>query len=263
MKGRFYIKKGYERFLGFADIYDEGRPHLPGKAIEILKRYLKNEIDLIVDIGCGTGNSSEICTDYANKVIGIEPSEDMLMKAKEKENGKLTFKKGFGNDTDLDSNIADIVICSQAFHWMEPNSTIKEVSRILKKGGIFAVIDADTFPVIDLRIEKLNSDIEEMVEKLDKEQNLIIYPRSQHLENMMNSNEFEYCKEICFCNEILYNKERFEKYFFSKGGIQNAIKNNYEPVISKLQNFRNILNDVFKGETLNALFSYKIQIGIK
>lgn len=92
------MKNGYERFLGFADIYDEGRPHLPGKAIEILKRYLNNEIEVIVDIGCGTGNSTEICTDYADKVIGIEPSEDMLKKAREKENSKLTFLKGYGNN---------------------------------------------------------------------------------------------------------------------------------------------------------------------
>ena len=257
------MKNGYERFLGFADIYDEGRPHLPGKAIEILKRYLNNEIEVIVDIGCGTGNSTEICTDYANKVIGIEPSEDMLKKAREKENSKLTFLKGYGNNTGLESNIADIVICSQAFHWMEPDSTIKEVSRILKKGGIFAVIDADTFPVIDLRIEKENSDIQDTIETLDKKQNLIIYPRSQHLKNMINSNQFQYCKEICFCNEVLYDRERFEKYVYSKGGMQNAIKNNYEPVISKLEGFNNMLNDVFKDGTKEAIFSYKIKIGVK
>lgn len=257
------MKNGYERFLGFADIYDEGRPHLPGKAIEILKRYLNNEIEVIVDIGCGTGNSTEICTDYADKVIGIEPSEDMLKKAREKENSKLTFLKGYGNNTGLESNIADIVICSQAFHWMEPDSTIKEVSRILKKGGIFAVIDADTFPVIDLRIEKENSDIQDTIETLDKKQNLIIYPRSQHLKNMINSNQFQYCKEICFCNEVLYDRERFEKYVYSKGGMQNAIKNNYEPVISKLEGFNNMLNDVFKDGTKEAIFSYKIKIGVK
>ena len=243
------MKNGYERFYGFANIYDEGRPHLPGKAIEILKRYLNNEIEVIVDIGCGTGNSTEICTDYADKVIGIEPSEDMLKKAREKENSKLTFLKGYGNNTGLESNIADIVICSQAFHWMEPDSTIKEVSRILKKGGIFAVIDADTFPVIDLRIEKENSDIQDTIETLDKKQNLIIYPRSQHLRNMINSNQFQYCKEICFCNEVLYDRDRFEKYVYSKGGMQNAIKNNYEPVISKLEGFNNMLNDVFKDGT--------------
>lgn len=236
---------------------------MPGKAIEILKRYLNNEIEVIVDIGCGTGNSTEICTDYANKVIGIEPSEDMLKKAREKENSKLTFLKGYGNNTGLESNIADIVICSQAFHWMEPDSTIKEVSRILKKGGIFAVIDADTFPVIDLRIEKENSDIQDTIETLDKKQNLIIYPRSQHLKNMINSNQFQYCKEICFCNEVLYDRDRFEKYVYSKGGMQNAIKNNYEPVISKLEGFNNMLNDVFKDGTKEAIFSYKIKIGVK
>ena len=233
------------------------------RMLEQRKRYLNNEIEVIVDIGCGTGNSTEICTDYANKVIGIEPSEDMLKKAREKENSKLTFFKGYGNNTGVESNIADIVICSQAFHWMEPDSTIKEVSRILKKGGIFAVIDADTFPVIDLRIEKENSDIQDIIEILDKKQNLIIYPRSQHLRNMINSNQFQYCKEICFCNEVLYDRERFEKYVYSKGGMQNAIKNNYEPVISKLEGFNNMLNDVFKDGTKEAIFSYKIKIGVK
>ena len=247
--------KGRDRFIGFADIYDSGRPHLPKKTIEILKNYLGN-IDLIVDIGCGTGNSTEVCTEYSKKVIGIDPSEDMLAKAKEKENHKLLFNTG------LENNVADLVICSQAFHWMEPKSTINEVCRILKKGGVFAVIDADTFPVIDLKIEKFNKEIQELIEKLDKKQKLEIYPTSQHLNNMIKSNKFEYCKEICFCNEILYDKEKFKKYFLSKGGLQNAIKNNYEPVISKLQHLEQLLDEVFQNETRTALFSYKIKIGI-
>ncbi|MBP3802265.1 MAG: class I SAM-dependent methyltransferase [Clostridia bacterium] len=117
------MEKGYDRFLGFADTYDEGRPKLPEKAIEILKNY-KNDIKLIVDIGCGTGNSTQVCINYANRVIGIEPSEDRLFKAREKENDKLSFKKGLGDNTGLDDNIADIVICSQAFHWMNSQTTI-------------------------------------------------------------------------------------------------------------------------------------------
>lgn len=257
------MKNGYDRFYGFANIYDEGTPNLPKKAIEILKQYLKEEIDLIVDIGCGTGNSTIVCTEFANKVIGIDPSDDMLEKAKEKENNKLSFQKGFGNKTGLESNIADIVICSQAFHWMEPQSTIEEVCRILKKGGIFAVIDADTFPMIDLKIEKLNSEIQDVIEGFDKKQELIIYPRNQHLNNLINSNQFEYCKEICFSNEVLYDKEKFKKYFYSKGGLQSAIKSNYEPVTSRLEQFDNVLNEVFGEESKKAMFSYKMKIGIK
>lgn len=56
------IEKRYERFLGYADTYDEGRPKMPRKAIELLKVYLKNDIGTIVDIGCGTGLSTEVCT---------------------------------------------------------------------------------------------------------------------------------------------------------------------------------------------------------
>ena len=150
------IEKGYERFLGYADTYDEGRPKLPGKAIEILKLYIDNDIETIVDIGCGTGLSTEVCTLYAKNVIGVEPSKDMLSKARTKENEKLKFVQGYGEKTGLENNSADIVICSQAFHWMDPIPTIKEAYRILKKGGIFAVIDADYPPIINKELEKLH-----------------------------------------------------------------------------------------------------------
>ena len=54
-------------------IFDNGAI-LPSKAIEILKTYSNNNIETIVDIGCSTGLSTEVCTLYANEVIGIEPS---------------------------------------------------------------------------------------------------------------------------------------------------------------------------------------------
>ncbi len=257
------MEKSYERFLGFADLYDEGRPSLPEKAMEILQRYTNNDINLIVDIGCGTGNSTKVCTKFADKVIGIEPSEDMLNKAKEKENEQLSFQKGLGNDTGLNSNIADIVICSQAFHWMEPTSTISEISRILKKGGIFAIIDADWLPVIDLRLEKLNKDLRKLTMNLEKDEDTVIYPQYQHLNNLINSNEFEFCREICFDVEFEYDKERFKKFILSKSNIQKAIRNNYTPVIDILDNLDATLDEIFNGQTLNALFSYKMKIGIK
>ena len=50
------MKNGYDRFLGFADIYDEGRPHLPGKAIEILNGVAKGPV---VD-----ENIARLCKEY-------------------------------------------------------------------------------------------------------------------------------------------------------------------------------------------------------
>ncbi len=256
------MENGYERFLGYADIYDEGRPKLPQKAIEIIKKYINRNIELIVDIGCGTGNSTEVCTDFAKRVIGIEPSKDMLNRAKGKENEKLKFKEGLGNDTGLDSNIADIVICSQAFHWMEPTSTIYEISRILKKGGVFAAIDADWLPVIDLRLEKFNKNLRKLTLNLEKEET-IMYPQSQHLNNLINSDEFEFCREIFFDAEYEYDKERFKKFILSKSSIQKAIRSNYTPVMEILENLDDTLDEIFEGKSLKTMFCYKMRIGIK
>ena len=58
-------------------------------------------IYLILDLGCGTGFSSEILIENGFKVIGIDILSDMLLKAKEK-------KKHFDNYKELELILADI-----------------------------------------------------------------------------------------------------------------------------------------------------------
>ncbi len=68
-----------DRFLGFADIYDNARPKSPEKVKEILLRYLVGKSpSVVVDLGCGTGLSTIIWSDISNKVIDVEPSNDMI-----------------------------------------------------------------------------------------------------------------------------------------------------------------------------------------
>lgn len=256
-------EKLYERFLGYADTYDEGRPKLPSKAIELLKIYLDNDIETIVDIGCGTGLSTEVCTSFANNVIGIEPSIDMLNKAKTKENEKMKFIQGYGDKTGLENESADIVICSQAFHWMEPEPTIKEVYRILKKGGIFAVIDADYPPVINKELEKLNSYLHKKTASLENYENKWVSNKIEHLNNIRKSGLFEYSREICFSHIEKYNQERFKKFLLSQSSMQHAIKCNYDKIVDELNILDDRLHKVFKGQTLDAMYPYKMRIGIK
>ena len=39
------------------------------------------------------------------------------------------------------------MVAVQAMHWMEPTTTHAEVARILRPGGVFAIVDADWPPV--------------------------------------------------------------------------------------------------------------------
>ena len=256
------IENGYERFLGYANTYDEGRPKMSSKAISLLKIYFNREINTIVDIGCGTGLSTEVCNKFANNVIGIEPSIDMLSIAKTKENDKMKFIKGYGEKTGLESEFADIVICSQSFHWMEPEKTIKEIYRILKKGGIFAAVDAEYPPVINKELEILNNYLKKKTAMLENPESKW-RDKAEHLNNIRKSGLFEYSREICFEDNEKYDKERFKKFLLSQSSMQHAIKYKYSEIADELNVLDEKLENIFKGKTLNAIYSYKMRIAIK
>lgn len=143
----FNAKRNTDHFKGFANIYDDARPTMPEYVPQIITQYLGHQPDTIVDLGCGTGLSTLIWEGRCSRVIGIEPSEDMLNKALEKATDHMIFIKAFANETALDNEMADVIVCSQSFHWMEPTETLREINRILKPGGIFATVDCDWPPV--------------------------------------------------------------------------------------------------------------------
>lgn len=76
-------EKLYERFLGYADTYDEGRPKLPSKAIELLKIYLDNDIKLIQELlGYSTVEVIKIYTHLYDKDVEKALFEHLLSKFK-------------------------------------------------------------------------------------------------------------------------------------------------------------------------------------
>ena len=58
------------------------------------------------------------------------------------------FVDGWSHDTGLPDGCADVVIVSQALHWMEPSSTFEEVGRLLRPAGVFAAMDCDWPPSV-------------------------------------------------------------------------------------------------------------------
>ena len=122
-------KANIDRFLGFADTYDKYRPSAPNMITDILTNYLGKNPEVVIDLGCGTGLSTMVWKDIAKKVIGIEPNGDMRSQAEEKLKAdsikNISFQPGYSNQINIEANSANIVTCSQSFHWMEPKSTLE------------------------------------------------------------------------------------------------------------------------------------------
>src|SRR5262245_33160873 len=133
-----------ERFSGFADLYDRARPTPPTALADAVKAYQGGATPrLVVDVGSGTGLSTRWCATWADRVIGVEPSDDMRRVAEATADPRVSYRAGWSHATGLDGGIADVVLAAQALHWMDPEPTFAEVARILRPGGVFVAVDCD------------------------------------------------------------------------------------------------------------------------
>ncbi len=257
-----------DRFSGFAGLYENVRPSLPDIACNILMDYLGKKPSTVVDLGCGTGLSTVVWENKSEKVIGIDPNGDMLAEAENKGNSSISFIKAFSDDTTLPNLTADIVVCSQSFHWMEPHSTLTEVNRILKPNGIFAAVDCDWPPVCDWRAEKeymafmakthqiqhTNAEMRSSFRRWDK---------NEHLSNIKNSGYFRYSREIVFLNQENCNAERFSNMAFSQSAVQKILKTRPSLIKEEMTEFRKRIKAIFNDRSFNIGFCYRMRIGVK
>src|SRR3989339_1928373 len=74
--------------------------------------------DDVLDLGCGTGHILKIIKEKTKgRVVGIDPSEGMIEKAREKFSHQgITFRVCSAEQLDY-KNEFDIIFCNSAFQW--------------------------------------------------------------------------------------------------------------------------------------------------
>lgn len=264
-----------DRFLGFQELYDANRPAAPARVTELLTLYRGKTPELVVDVGCGTGLSTFVWNGIAARIIGVEPNPDMRMKAEEKlqrigpDAAAVSFRPGYSNELELADGEADIITCSQSFHWMEPVSTLQEFGRVLAAGGVFGAYDCDWPPCIGWEAEqaynKLIARAAEILTRLvPPEEAVKQSDKSEHLAQMKKSGVFRFVKEIVFHNEEMCNAERIVGMAMSQGGVQSVIKLGAAAELQdELEQFRLLTEDAFRGGTRMVPLGYRLRLGVK
>lgn len=123
-------------FGAIAGDYDRLRPPPAAAAVDWL---VPDGCQVAVDLGAGTGLLTRALARRVGRVIAVEPDERMRAVLAARSPG-VEVRPGRGEAIPLPDASADAVFISSAWHWMDPELALAEVTRVLRDGGRFGLI---------------------------------------------------------------------------------------------------------------------------
>lgn len=132
-----------QRFSDRVDDYVRARPGYPAEVVDALEQEAGLTTDAVVaDLGAGTGISSELFLERGYPVLAIEPNAAMRQAAEERLSGQpgYTSLDATAEATGLPDASVDLILAAQAFHWFNQPAAKQEFTRILRPGGVVALL---------------------------------------------------------------------------------------------------------------------------
>ncbi len=96
------------------------------------------------DLGCGTGQVSELIAPHVAKVIAVDGSTDMVQASRKRLKGlhQVEIRRGDMEALPIDDAQLDIAVVALVLHHVpEPARALAEVHRVLKSGGRVLLVD--------------------------------------------------------------------------------------------------------------------------
>ena len=131
-----------DNFSDLASRYASFRPTYPQEMIDFIVSQVA-ERNLAVDVGTGNGQLATALAEYFHKVIGTDISEKQLQQAIHLSN--VEYRIAPAEKLPFSDSSVDFLTVAQAVHWFDFDRFYSEVNRVLKPGGIIAVLGYGLF----------------------------------------------------------------------------------------------------------------------
>lgn len=153
------------------------RPKPPVSPVE------KPKFGTLVDIGCGSGQSTPMYASFCERILGLDPSEEQIKHAIKSNTFKnIEYSVGHGEKIPLPEESVDIVCCAQSAHWLDYDAFFKECERVLKPDGCMAVYGY-TMAKLKVPGEKTDGGCNNLFHTFFKKCDF--HPRRAHVDNRM------------------------------------------------------------------------------
>ncbi|KZZ84499.1 class I SAM-dependent DNA methyltransferase [Bacillus sp. SJS] len=136
-------------FKGTAGFYSQYRPIYPSSLIRLLiDRFELDGKGKMLDLGCGTGQLTLRLSDWFEKLIGVDPEEEMLVEA---ERNRIAARvdhcewlagKAEHYLNGINNEAFRLVMMAKSFHWMDQEAILEGLYTLIDGGGGIAIIDA-------------------------------------------------------------------------------------------------------------------------
>jgi SAM-dependent methyltransferase len=122
-----------ESFGAVAANYDRYRPGYPDTLIDDLIALRRHDV---LDIGCGTGKAARQLLARGLSVLGVEIDPSMAAVAR---SHGLTVEISAFEQWDAAGRMFDLVVCGQAWHWIDPAVGPAKAAGLLRPDGVLAL----------------------------------------------------------------------------------------------------------------------------
>ena len=129
----------------FAEAYAKGRRGCSNAVYNLLRQHVSSDV-AVLDLGCGTGLSTQPLLKMFKEVYGCDHDIRMLEIAKRNAINPNIFKKCSAYELPYENEKFGLVTMFTSFHWFCDAKAAHEISRVLKKGGFVYVVDAGKNP---------------------------------------------------------------------------------------------------------------------
>jgi SAM-dependent methyltransferase len=255
---------------GFAARYDRYRPCTPQAILDLLCQAAQVERpELVVDLGCGTGHSTEIWAARAGSVVGIEINPAMHAVAQERasrlpEEARPQYRIASSCVTGLPDGCADIVTCSQSFHWMEPEPTLREVARLLRPGGVFAAYDHDWPPTVQWEVEAAFQQVMQYrQENADRAPERSLRAKENHLQNLRECGHFRSVREALIHSVEPGDAQRIVGLVCSLGSVADLLAVGVTEEELGIDRLRETARRVLGEASAPFWFHYRVRLAVK
>ena len=123
-------------FGQIAATYERARPSYPAAAVA----WALGEAALdVADLGAGTGKLTRVLVAAGHRVTAVDPDPAMLAELA-RALPDVPRLVGSAEAIPLADGSVDAVIAGQAFHWFTPGVALPEIARVLRPGGVLALV---------------------------------------------------------------------------------------------------------------------------